>query len=61
MSRYANAEAVAHYTHALAAVLDRGVITALGTHDELLATHAPYARLFALPVPEVEASQAIAV
>jgi ABC-type multidrug transport system fused ATPase/permease subunit len=43
------------------AVLDCGVISALGTHDELLATHAPYARLFALPVPEDEAPQAIAV
>jgi len=45
----------------LVAVLDRGMIAALGTHDDLLATCAPYARLFALPVAEDEAPQAMAV
>jgi len=42
------------------AVLDHGVIAALGTHDDLLATCAPYARLFALPAAEDQA-EAIAV
>jgi len=45
----------------LVAVLDRGRIAALGTHDDLLATYAPYARLFALAVSEDEAPEAMAV
>ena len=45
------------------AVLDRGSIAACGTHEELLLTHAPYARLFALAEPEdaADARAAIAV
>ena len=37
------------------AVLDHGEIAASGTHEALLATYPPYARLFALPVPEDDA------
>jgi ATP-binding cassette subfamily B protein len=36
----------------LVAVLDHGEIAACGTHEELLLTHTPYARLFALAEPE---------
>jgi ATP-binding cassette, subfamily B, bacterial len=36
----------------LVAVLDHGEIAACGTHEDLLLTHTPYARLFALVEPE---------
>jgi ATP-binding cassette, subfamily B, bacterial len=36
----------------LVAVLDHGEIAACGTHEDLLLTHTPYARLFALADPE---------
>jgi subfamily B ATP-binding cassette protein MsbA len=44
-------------------VVERGVITACGTHDHLLASYPPYVRLFALPESEDDATvtQAIAV
>ena len=45
------------------AVLDGGVITACGTHDQLLASHPPYARLFGLAASEDDdaVTRAIAV